>query len=123
MQTAQSLRLRDQCTLQVSALICHFKTPSMFEMLRGFAERSPYCSDWEGHFSEHISQASQNSVTPKSMGESGTNGKSVITLLILTLGPYFGVINNPFLPKSPSPACMAMGAEIATLLVVQLMTL
>ena len=69
--------------------------------------------DWEGHKEAHFLHLSQNFVTPNSMGESTFNGKSVIILLNLTLGPNLGVINNPIRPNSPKPACMANGMERA----------
>ena len=37
---------------------------------------------------------------------------SVMTLAILTLGPYLGVIKSPFLPNCPKPASIAIGGAV-----------
>ena len=71
----------------------------------------PLVTDSLGHSSAQSMQASQNSVTPKSMGTSGTSGMSVITLARRTLGPYFGVTRRPMRPSWPNPASTAMGMD------------
>ena len=91
--------MRPQYIRQVSAFSGHFSSPLTFDILFGSVVRSPFIIDCDGHRWAHFLHASQNSVTPKSIGESATNGRSVITLLILTLGPNWGVINRPFLPS------------------------
>ncbi len=87
----------------------HLKTPGFVDMFIASFVRVPSMIALLGHNDAHFLQVSQNSVTPKRMGWSGTRGKSVNSLLIRILEPYFGVTKSPFRPNSPSPASMAMG--------------
>jgi hypothetical protein len=83
--------------------------PALLEMLIGWSVGSPKEMARPGQFSAHLVQILQNSVTPNSIGLSGTKGKSVNTLQSLTLGPNFSVIRSPWRPSCPKPASMASG--------------
>ena len=109
MQLEQSVLLCAQKSIQVSALMCQVSTPLRLEILCGSSFGLPYMILLLGHFFAHFSQTIQNSFTPNSIGRSEVNGKSVKTFASRTLGPYSGVISNPFRAISPSPASMAMG--------------
>ena len=62
-----------------------------------------------GQASVHRLHDSQNSVTPKLIGESWATGASVKIYPNRTRGPNSGVMTRPCLPYSPSPAWMAWG--------------
>ncbi len=67
-----------------SASTRHFSSPALLDALCGSVVRLPE-SAWAGQTLAHRPQVAQNSVTPKSMGESTTSGKFVTMVVIFTL--------------------------------------